>query len=71
MGNNIYILLHTYIILGDEKLKNTKLKSKAGDDLNILFEHQLEEMIRDFEAEHNIEMHIEMTIVSIKKVDED
>jgi len=52
-------------------MKNTKLKSKAGDELDILFEHNFEELIRKFEAKHKIEMHIKMNIISINKAEED
>jgi len=52
-------------------MTNTKLKSKAGNELDILFEHKFEELIRKFEAKHNIEMHIEMNIISIKKAEEE
>jgi len=37
------------------------------ETIKIEFEHKFEDMIRKFEAEHNIEMHIEMNIIDIKE----
>ena len=37
------------------------------ENKKIEFEHKFEKLIRKFEAKHNIEMHIEMNIISINK----